>query len=678
MPVSPLINCEVLTRLSEASLQRDYHHTENIPCHTRRVLVRIEGMQQAESYGQRLPDQVDRITSLFDAHLGLVADVRDLYRDRAGLEREYAAKLQLLAKKATEKRSKAAVSLVAGDGPTKPCTETTIRQNTLVNAYAQIITSISNAAQDHINLADTIATRVTEPLKALEHQNDDLKRKQSQFYQKLLSERDLFYQDRLKNKQKYDDNCREVEIYRQKQGHAQQDRHAERAARQYEQHRIDMLTSKNVYLISIAVANSVKDKFYYEDLPNLQDIFQDLQTRLVKNCATILLQAQTIQVAHQDNLKNRLTSAMVAIDGIQPDKDQNIFIDSNIRSFNVPSDWVFEPCGGHYDTDGVCLEPTPKVFLQNKLARSRRKLQELEPTLDAKRGEAEKCASLVAAYSADDTLGNIDDAVNGYLDAQHQAAYLSTSGLVLRSEVDTIATALGDDEGGSSPHDFKGSSFSIPTACGYCKASIWGLSKLGKTCRACGLSVHSKCELKVPAECTGIRGDHRVIEVVTRTSSTVSRSRTNASPPDDRLHGDTRSPSGRVVFDFLASSAFELSVSEGMVVHVLEEDDGSGWVKVTDGHGGTGLVPASYLEMLDLEMPEGPGSSESSQGVGQFVRVMYDYQAQGPDELSITEGETLELSSGLNGGQNYAEGWWEGYSGDGQKGIFPSNYVDLG
>lgn len=26
-----------------------------------------------------------------------------------------------------------------------------------------------------------------------------------------------------------------------------------------------------------------------------------------------------------------------------------------------------------------------------------------------------------------------------------------------------------DDEGGSSPHDFKSSSFSIPTTCGYCK-----------------------------------------------------------------------------------------------------------------------------------------------------------------------------------------------------------------
>jgi hypothetical protein len=29
------------------------------------------------------------------------------------------------------------------------------------------------------------------------------------------------------------------------------------------------------------------------------------------------------------------------------------------------------------------------------------------------------------------------------------------------------------------------------------QTSIWGLSKQGKTCKQCGLSVHSKCELKV-------------------------------------------------------------------------------------------------------------------------------------------------------------------------------------
>ena len=29
------------------------------------------------------------------------------------------------------------------------------------------------------------------------------------------------------------------------------------------------------------------------------------------------------------------------------------------------------------------------------------------------------------------------------------------------------------------------------------QSAIWGLSKKGKTCKACGISVHSKCELKV-------------------------------------------------------------------------------------------------------------------------------------------------------------------------------------
>lgn len=94
---------------------------------------------------------MDRIAGLFDAHIGLVADVRgpfaenwcgmfsatsfvqvhDIYRDRVALEREYAAKLQLLLKKAAERKNKAANSLVAGDSPTKPCSDSTIQQKSV-------------------------------------------------------------------------------------------------------------------------------------------------------------------------------------------------------------------------------------------------------------------------------------------------------------------------------------------------------------------------------------------------------------------------------------------------------------------------------------------------------------------------------------------------------------------
>ena len=42
------------------------------------------------------------------------------------------------------------------------------------------------------------------------------------------------------------------------------------------------------------------------------------------------------------------------------------------------------------------------------------------------------------------------------------------------------------------------------------------------------------------------------------------------------------------------------------------------------------------------------------------VRGLYDYHSQGPDELDVSEGARIELTSGPSGGQNYAEGWWEG------------------
>jgi hypothetical protein len=120
--------------------------------------------------------------------------IHDIYRDRMALEREYASKIQLLVKKATEKKNKVAGSLVAGNSPTKPCSDSTVQQklvlfcishhslrliksSTLVNAYAEIIASMSKVAQDHLHLADIITAQVTEPLKALERRNDNLKKK---------------------------------------------------------------------------------------------------------------------------------------------------------------------------------------------------------------------------------------------------------------------------------------------------------------------------------------------------------------------------------------------------------------------------------------------------------------------------------------------------------------------
>lgn len=92
-------------------------------------------------------------------------------------------------------------------------------------------------------------------------------------------------------------------------------------------------------------------------------IAEELQTYLVENCTKVLLQAQTIQVSHQEVLKDRLASVTAALDGIQPHKDQNMFIDLNTRPFMLPKDWSFEPCTSHYDTVGHHTSSTALVSL---------------------------------------------------------------------------------------------------------------------------------------------------------------------------------------------------------------------------------------------------------------------------------------------------------------------------
>ncbi|KAL0581179.1 Protein BZZ1 [Marasmius crinis-equi] len=683
-------------------------------------------MSQAnQAYGKTLPvkfyDQVELISANFDAHLELVNEVRELYKDRVALEREYATKLQALAKKAAERKSKLELRLVLGSEPTKAWTEASLKQNTLNAAYGEMVESMLNTSQDHINVADALTTQVVEVLKVVERRNEDAQKKEMQFFHKLTTDRDRVYADRAKSKQKYDEECIEVDTNKQKQSRAQDDRHAERVSRQAEQQRNEMLNSKNLYIISTALANTAKAKYFDVDIPDLEnvgasvqldhaeltlfasayvgitvDIYtyglkwvssEVLQSRLVGRFTKVLLHAQALQLSHLDVLKGRLTGVEASLNHVDPPKDQDLFIDFNVRPFSAPPDWDFEPCHSFYDTDAMITEPTPKVFLQNKLRRSQAKLQELGPLIDSKAREHEQLEKLVAAYTADKSLGNIDDITDNYLEASHQFTLYKTSETILNAEIDTILKAVEGDLGAQQPHTFKSSSFSIPTTCGYCKTSIWGLSKQGKTCKACNLSVHAKCELKVPADCQRASGMNRTESTLSTTSRHTSRASSNfrevtpimeAATPSSFVHPSESEkeityPTAKVIYDFVATSEFELSVSDGAVVHVLEPDDGSGWVKVADGHGADGLVPASYL---DHQGTQSTDKSTRQQGSGKHVKAIYQYVANGPDELGLEEGEVIELSSGPTGGQHYGEGWWEGFNAKGDKGIFPSNYVE--
>ncbi|KAG8867945.1 hypothetical protein FRC20_004488 [Serendipita sp. 405] len=280
-------------------------------------------------------------------------------------------------------------------------------------------------------------------------------------------------------------------------------------------------------------------------------------------------------------LGNAAEQATSAIAKVDITRDQNLFIAFNLRHFTPPPDWKFEACASYYDTGTINTEPGPKVFLQNRFTRAQAKLEEAKGLMQTKDQEANGVRVQVAKEIA-------DEKTDKYLELRHQVTQYNTSVVLIQKELEVLSTALGGDVGAQQPHNFKSSTFSIPATCEYCHSSIWGLAKQGKTCKSCGISVHARCEMKIPAECTGTTaksGHSKNSLSITKTDSNSGHGEPSLMSPKSSLTTAVATPStfttavatpssfttqppheehptvmGKVVFDFTASSPFELTV----------------------------------------------------------------------------------------------------------------------
>lgn len=64
----------------------------------------------------------------------------------------------------------------------------------------------------------------------------------------------------------------------------------------------------------------------------------------------VLHLAQMFHYNHYDALRNSVSVVDTAISMVDPKKDQELFIEYNLRPFESPTDWTFEPCPRYYDT----------------------------------------------------------------------------------------------------------------------------------------------------------------------------------------------------------------------------------------------------------------------------------------------------------------------------------------
>ncbi|CDR88269.1 related to BZZ1-Myo3/5p-Bee1p-Vrp1p actin assembly complex component [Sporisorium scitamineum] len=574
----------------------------------------------AVQFGHQLPDQLPTIAATLAAQLSLESDVASFIAERAALERDYAAKLQSLVRKYRDKKARRDQDISVGPTPT---IEWKHAQSTLATHITDLYSAHDATAADHINLASTLDD-LSNKMNASTRSREDLRRKHAAYAGKLLSDREKTYLDKDKAKAKYDELCRELDSQRLKREKAATgDRHADRGAKAFQSAEMDMWNGKNSYLIQIAVSNSAKQRFYRHDLPAVQDSLQSLWTLSTRRFAASTAKAQSAVAAHHELVAKKHRDLEAKASDVDPARDQTLFAEHNRQRWQEPSGWSFEPCVGFFDTSEMSTEPSAVTFLQNRLMRCRSRIAELEPLVEAKSKEVDGLQNLRDAYEKQQDLGNPDEVMDNLFEATRILFGFEIELFNLEAEVDTIIANIGENQGQARPHRFKPASFGIPTTCHFCGDKIWGLSKQGSVCKPCGYTVHQKCEMKVPAECK--------------------------AAPGGGVTGGTDSP--RASGTFSRSSRSSAILSDGK----LERSTS------------TARPPASSSRLSAVQ----PQTSSSAQGP--TGSVMFAFEASSPFELSVAEGETVELLEDDVDGN----GWIKVRAGAGREGLVPTSYCDF-
>lgn len=69
----------------------------------------------------------------------------------------------------------------------------------------------------------------------------------------------------------------------------------------------------------------------------------------------ILTETQNFTKSHLSSLLSKAEHVQSHITAVNITRDQNLFIQFNLRHFTPPPDWKFEVCTAYYDTVGKCI-----------------------------------------------------------------------------------------------------------------------------------------------------------------------------------------------------------------------------------------------------------------------------------------------------------------------------------
>jgi len=516
-------------------------------------------------------------------------------------------------------------------------------ENASLTIWNTHLTTLEARADEHEQYGNELIHKVADPLKYYATKFEELRKRHSEYAAKLDAEREASYSDLRKVKAKYDAVCQEVESKRKK---SESSFDKAKAQSNYQQQLHEMNNSKNTYLVAINITNKLKEKYYHEFVPELMDSLQDLSEFRTIKLNAIWSMAASLEAAMLTKSNDLVTHLSQEIGRNQPHLDSMMYIRHNMGTFNEPPDKVFEPSPVWHDDDVMVTDEPAKIFLRNVLNKSKGQLGDLRREVDKKRREVESVKRLKQRVREGTEKKDEVQVVTHLFALQEDLHQVDRKRLTAEVETSSITAAVGDVTLGAKNHNFKSQTFKIPTNCDLCGERIWGLSAKGFDCRDCGYTCHSKCEMKVPAECPGeLSKEERKKAKADRQAATGGLLKPITGIPDHiaELPDLSRSNTMNSLSSGYAASAHR-SISGSISSPRSPSED------VTPELPGS--RPAARKPRLVAPPPttyisELPGSSvNGSAGVKsneQRGKMLYAFEGTGDDELSVTEGQEVTI-----------------------------------
>ncbi|OCK76162.1 FCH-domain-containing protein [Lepidopterella palustris CBS 459.81] len=623
----------------------------------------------APQFGAELKDGFKPVNAWVSNGIAWLDDIQQFYRERSVIEKEYATKLSALAKKYFEKKTRKTSSLSVGDTPT--VTPGSLESASMTTWGVQLNTLESRAAE-HDQFAGQLISNLADPLKNLAARYEELRKYHSEYAVKLEKERDSTYGDLRKMKGKYDSVCQEVEN-RRKKIDSSFDHGKAKARNAFDQQQVEMRNIKNTYVIAINVTNKQKEKYYHEYVPELLDSLQDLsETRTAKlnTIWSLAAQIETQTLVRSTDFLKHLSSE---IPRNNPLLDSMMFVRHNAGPWQEPQDFQFEPSPVWLDDGNIATDDAAKVFLRNVLSKSKISLAEYRRELDKKRREVENAKAIRKTIQEGKDKRDEVEVVRAIFALQESMHEVERQKVTAEVEVSTITSVVGDVSLGASHHNFKSQTFKIPTNCDLCGERIWGLSAKGFDCRDCGYTCHSKCEMKVPADCPGEQTKEEKKKLKTeRQESAHAATSVNGTPSDSQSDMPRISRSDTLNSMNTLSSGFSAtahrSVSSGLSP---TEEHPPEKTKPTPAAARRNRIvappPAQYIKDDGVEPVSIAASSKSTEQKG---KMLYGYQQNGDGEISVPDGKDIIILEPDDG-----SGWIKIRVGF-KEGLVPASYVE--